>query len=241
MEDNYALASTDPRYAFAAVQEDAINLIGAVTSATVQNNYIRGGLSTSGCGILLESTGSGVQVLNNNLSNTGQCGIGVVSGSSILVDGNQVLNLQPVVGGGNAGLYLWKHYSWLNCTGVTVSNNTVAAINVLGQDTSYWYGGGCTPLLPHEQQIWSRRQVATEFGGSDSQSPGDSPSSVLLRDRFPFHQPDRSGSVRRRPGGQHSAIGFDHLADRFTECKRHGGAVGQRPGQCRALQESSSR
>ena len=145
VEDNYMLSSRDAAYTYPANQEDAINLIGMVNSATVQNNYINGGFSGSGCGIIAEHIGTNTQILNNVLLNTGQCGIGIVSGSNIVVNNNRILNTTPVAGGGNSGIFVWRMYPWLGCGPITLTNNVVSAVNTSSQNNSYWNGGGCSP------------------------------------------------------------------------------------------------
>ena len=147
VDSNYTISSKNTSlYSYAAAQEDAINIIGGptgyTTNSTVKNNYVVGGFSGSGCGVISDSGVSGIQILNNTLVDTGQCGIGIASGSSVTVSGNRVRNTTPIAGGGNTGLYIWNQYS-TPCGPVSVSGNTITAVNTAGADNSYWNGGGC--------------------------------------------------------------------------------------------------
>jgi hypothetical protein len=118
---NYALSSTDAAYKFPEKQEDSINF-GFTTTIVAKGNYVSGGHSASGCGIIADEAANSVTFQDNVLVDTGQCGIGIASGTNQLVDGNKILNSTPVAGGGNTGLVVWKQYSD-PCGPVTLSNN----------------------------------------------------------------------------------------------------------------------
>jgi hypothetical protein len=151
VENNYALSSTDPKYTFPAKQEDSINF-GVSTGIVAKGNYVQGGMSPSGCGIIADDQADSVQFLNNVLFDTGQCGIGIASGTHQTVSGNKILNDTPVDGGGNTGLYVWNQYSGA-CGPVSITGNTVSAIKPDGTQSSYWYGGGCDPVT-NTGNIW---------------------------------------------------------------------------------------
>ena len=104
VENNYGLSSTSGTYEYPENQEDAFNF--GYTSGTIvaQNNYITGGHSASGCGLIADEAANGCQFLGNSLLNTGQCGIGIASGTSSVVDSNRVLNTTPVRGAGNTSI-----------------------------------------------------------------------------------------------------------------------------------------
>ena len=147
VDGNYTISSKDTsKYTYAASQEDAINLIGGPNGYTlnsmVRNNYVVGGFSGSGCGIISDAGITTMQILNNTLIDTGQCGIGVASGTNITVSGNKIRNTKPVPNSGNSGLYIWNQYN-TPCGPVSVSNNTISAVNSAGADNSFWNGGGC--------------------------------------------------------------------------------------------------
>ena len=147
VEGNYMIASLDTaKYKMAAAQEDAINLIGGqtgpTTDITVKENYISGGFSRSGCGVLSDTGVRELRILNNILVDSGQCGIGVASGVDVTITGNRVRNANPIDGGGNAGLYVWSQYKTA-CRTVLIANNVISSVNTRGADSSYWNGGGC--------------------------------------------------------------------------------------------------
>jgi len=145
VENNYTLASEDTTlYTFAANQEDSINL-GYITTALVDNNYVEGGQSPSGCGIIADDSANSMTFSSNILVNTGECGIGVGSGTNQVVSGNQVINKTPVSGGGNTAIYVWNQYS-APCGPVSVDNNIAAEVRSDGTISSFWNGGGCDPV-----------------------------------------------------------------------------------------------
>jgi hypothetical protein len=143
--NNYALSSTDTsKYLFAENQEDSINF-GLTSGIIVRGNYITGGHSPSGCGLIADDQANGAQFLNNTVLDTGQCGIAIADGTNQLVDSNRVLNRTPVPGGGNTAIYVWKQYA-AACGPVTVSNNVAAEIRSDGTQSGFWNGGGCEPV-----------------------------------------------------------------------------------------------
>ncbi len=147
VENNYTLASEDTSlYTYAANQEDSINF-GQTTTIMADNNYVEGGQSPSGCGIIADDDANSATFSSNILVNTGQCGIGIADGTNQVVSGNQVINKTPVSGGGNTAIYVWKQYSSA-CGPVSVDNNIAAEVLSNGTISSYWDGGGCgTPSL----------------------------------------------------------------------------------------------
>jgi len=143
--NNYALSSTDTsKYLFAENQEDSINF-GLTSGIVVRGNYITGGHSPSGCGLISDDQANVAQFVNNTLLDTGQCGIGIADGTNQVVDSNRVLNRTPVQGGGNTAIYVWKQYSGA-CGSVTVSNNIATETNTSGAQSGFWNGGGCEPV-----------------------------------------------------------------------------------------------
>lgn len=140
--NNYTLSSTDTgTYTFAENQEDSINF-GFTNTITATGNYIVGGHSGSGCGLIADESANSATFQSNKLSNTGQCGIGIASGTNQLIDSNKILNTTPVSGAGNTGIYVWNQNPEA-CGPVTVSNNVDSAVNFAGTPNSYWNGGGC--------------------------------------------------------------------------------------------------
>jgi len=146
LQNNYALSSTDTAlYLYPEQQEDSINF-GYTNGAVVQNNYVTGGHSSSGCGLIADSTANSIQFLSNLVLNTGQCGIGIADGTNQLVDGNKVYNTNPVSGGGNTAIYTWKQYA-NPCGPTTISNNIADEIKPDGSHSGFWDGGGCSDTL----------------------------------------------------------------------------------------------
>ena len=96
VQDNYALSSMDTqKYPYPEVQEDSVNFWRS-DDFTAKDNYITGGHSPSGCGLIADNASDRGQILNNILVDTGQCGIGISSGVDQTVDGNMILNRTPV-------------------------------------------------------------------------------------------------------------------------------------------------
>jgi hypothetical protein len=141
LEHNYALSSYDPKYEFAPDIEDSINF-GFTDGVLVQSNYVWGNDDESGCGIIADDSANSVQIRGNNLIETGQCAIGIASGTNHIVDGNRAYAHGLSAGGGNTSISVWKQYS-APCGPVQVSNNTAVVIRSTGALSSFWDGGGC--------------------------------------------------------------------------------------------------
>jgi hypothetical protein len=153
VENNYTLASVDTTlYKFAENQEDSINFGSSpaddnTTGIIAKNNYVTGGHSASGCGLIADTGANSAQFLSNTLVDTGQCGIGIADGTNHVVDSNKILNSTPVNGGGNTAIYVWKvNSSDPPCGPVQVSNNIASAVASDGSANSFWNGGGCDPV-----------------------------------------------------------------------------------------------
>ncbi len=80
----------------------------------------------------------------NELVNTGQCGIGIASGTNQLVENNKVFENDQISGGGNTAIYLWNQYSE-PCGPVTLTGNIGVFKLTNGTYNSLYDGGGCTP------------------------------------------------------------------------------------------------
>jgi len=144
---NYGLSSTDTtRYALAENQEDAFNFGYSDSDGGIaEDNYITGGHSASGCGLIADIGANGWLFRNNSLLDTGQCGIGISSGTTAVVDGNRVLNRTSVPGAGNTAIYVWNQYAPA-CGPTVVSNNVASQLRPDGTESGYWNGGGCDPV-----------------------------------------------------------------------------------------------
>ena len=169
VENNYALSSLDTaQYLYPEATEDSINF-GHTEGMIARNNYITGGHSTSGCGLIADLGANDAQFLSNILIDTGQCGIGIADGTNQLVDSNQVINRNPVDGGGNQAIYVWQGYGTDGlCGPVTVSNNIAVQIKPGGVVAGFWKGVGCDPLTL-TNNIFG--QPAYDLLTNDSQTP----------------------------------------------------------------------
>ncbi|MBV9633627.1 MAG: hypothetical protein JOZ40_03275 [Methylobacteriaceae bacterium] len=132
---NYTLTSQDPKYPYPGNPEDNVNF-GHTSNSSATDNYIVGGWSPSGCGLISDTSTDTLSFLRNRIYETGQCGIGVASGTTITVDSNKIFNDNPVPNGGNTGIYV-ANYGGGQCGNITVTNNTSYA------QTSFWANGDC--------------------------------------------------------------------------------------------------
>jgi hypothetical protein len=148
IDSNYTLASKDTsHFALLPNQSDSINMGDGANGVIARNNYISGGFSAYGCGLIADSGSDNIQFLNNTLVDSGQCGIGIEGGINEVVDGNKILNRTPIAGGGNTAIVVFKLYaSDPTCGPVTITNNTAYEVKPDGTSSSYWNGGGCSPV-----------------------------------------------------------------------------------------------
>jgi hypothetical protein len=151
VSDNYTLSSTDTkRYLYPDAQEDSINF-GEGTTFLASDNFVTGGHSKSGCGIIADDGANAVRFSANRLVDSGQCGIGIASGTNQVVEGNKIINRTPVRGAGNTALYVWSQYQGVACGPVTVAHDIATEIRADGSQSGYWDGGGCDPVtLSHD-------------------------------------------------------------------------------------------
>ena len=145
VENNYALSSSDvTKYLYPEATVDSISF-GVSNGFIVQDNFVTGGHSVSGCGILADSFSNGGQILNNLLLDTGQCGIGIVDGSHV-VQQNKVYNQTPVSGSGNTAIFA-AHYGHSNvCGPITVTDNVADEVKPNGTHSGWWDPGTCGPI-----------------------------------------------------------------------------------------------
>ena len=153
VKGNYALSSLDTQtYRYAENQEDSINF-GLASNIVARDNYIRGGHSPSGCGLIADKGANHAQFINNRIVDTGECGIGVASGTDQIVEGNWVINRNPVPKAGNVPIYVWNQYKDLPCGPVTISNNIGTEIREGRPPAGFSNGGGCEPVTLKDN-IW---------------------------------------------------------------------------------------
>ena len=132
------------RYLYSEVQEDSINFFKTNTF-TASDNYVVGGHSGSGCGLIADLAANNGTFHSNTVVDTGQCGIGIADGVNQLVSGNRILNLTPIHGAGNTALYVWKQYS-PDCGPVRIINNVADELKLDGSHSGFWKGAGCGPV-----------------------------------------------------------------------------------------------
>ena len=140
---NYML-SARKGYKYPEIQEDSINF-GFGDNFVAIHNYVTGGHSASGCGIIADEAANNVLLTRNWIVNTAQCGIGVANGTNQLVDHNRIFENDEISGGGNTAIYVWNQYSEA-CGPVTVSKNIGVFRLADGTYNSFWDGGGCDPV-----------------------------------------------------------------------------------------------
>ena len=110
--------------------EDMLS-IGKSDYTLIEDNYLIGGDSPSGCGIIVEGPSSFTTIRDNVVIRTAQCGIGVANADHTLVEDNRVLDTNLIdLGltiGGNIGIYVWRSSdSSDNCFSNTVQRNIVS-------------------------------------------------------------------------------------------------------------------
>jgi len=153
VRNNYTLSSRNTkRYPYPDDQEDSINF-GIGSNFVARENYVTGGHSKSGCGLIADDGANDVTLTLNRVVNSGECGIGIASGVDQLVDRNKILNRNPVPGGGNTALYVWNQYKGVPCGPVTVSENVATEVRADGSQSGFWDGGGCNPVARHKN-VW---------------------------------------------------------------------------------------
>ena len=169
VKSNYALSSLDTKtYRYPENQEDSINF-GLASDIVASGNYIRGGHSLSGCGLIADKGANRTQFINNTIVDTGQCGIGVASGTDQIVRGNRILNRNPVPKAGNVAIYVWNQYKDLPCGPVVVSNNVAAEIRPDAPAAGFSDGGGCNPVTVKDN-LWGEA-AKTQLNPVETISP----------------------------------------------------------------------
>lgn len=146
VRNNYTLSSTDTkRYKYPDDQEDSINF-GIGSGFVADGNYVTGGHSPSGCGLIADDGADGARFSDNRLVDTGGCGVGVASGTNQVIAGNRIINRTPIKGAGNTALYVWNQYRHVACGQVEIRKNVATEIRRNGAQSGFWNGGGCKPV-----------------------------------------------------------------------------------------------
>jgi hypothetical protein len=142
--DNYFL--TENGRPTVSNSADQINIYKS-SHILVARNYVRGGDSDSGCGILLSDAappGHHNIAEDNILIRTAQCGVGVAGGTHHIVRRNKILDPSLPGNLGNVGIYVWMCCSAKPpCSGHTVIDNIVSNKRPDGQENPFWNGSNC--------------------------------------------------------------------------------------------------
>ncbi len=126
-------------------QEDAINVFNS-DNIVVARNYIVGGDSPSGCGVIADwSGGTNNQLIDNIVIRTAQCGVAIAGGTNHVIRGNKVLDTNITGGSGNIGIYV-ANYSGGVCSGHSAVNNIVSNLLPNGTYNDYYNAGSCGPV-----------------------------------------------------------------------------------------------
>lgn len=154
VSNNYVLARSAAQYKFPGAASDYINF-GVTDGIVAQNNWVGGdpaNTDQNACGIIADAAANSAQIINNVVSNTFNCGIGIASGTHQMVSGNKVLLLAPT-GRGASGIEVVNFQSF-PCGPVNVSNNIAYAIQPSGWVQGF-YNHNCGPVT-QANNIWDR-------------------------------------------------------------------------------------
>jgi hypothetical protein len=130
VSSNYGRLDPERGSSLGATNTEDMISIGKSNYALVEDNYLIGGDSASGCGLIVEGPASYTTFRNNVVIRTAQCGIGIYNSNHTLVESNRVLDTNLVSLGltsGNVGIYVWrKSDSTDYCYNNTVQRNIVS-------------------------------------------------------------------------------------------------------------------
>lgn len=126
-------------FPYYAVQEDAINIYGTATS-TITDNWVEGGDSPSGQGILIDDgSGGTINITGNVLKDYGHGCVGPYGGGTITISNNKCESLTYIDQYQN-GMYFYNPYS--STGAITISDNVVST---LFGNSSGTFDSGCNP------------------------------------------------------------------------------------------------
>lgn len=124
------MCPSSPAYLYTENQEDSINFYyhSAPPSAagTVSGNYVVGGHSGSGDGIIADQYADGLRIENNIVVDTAQVGIGFDDGKNNVMTGNQVWMSNPVTMN-NTAIAVKEQYS-NPCSSDVLTNNVARQV-----------------------------------------------------------------------------------------------------------------
>lgn len=181
-----------------------------VQTGVALGNYITGGLDAttpnsggaqdpSGCGLIADGSDSlasnNVTFENNSLVNTGQCGIGIGTGTNQAVTGNKTINLNSNTGGNTAD-YIWNQYTPA-CGPVLLDDNIATEIQSSGYASGYWDGGGCAPVTCDgtNTAVWG----CNNFDGGSSRTAYDALTPIQTKLPPPLIPPQPKNCVVNSP------------------------------------------
>ena len=153
-KDNYALSSMH-NYTFPENQEDSMNF--HVKNFIAEGNYLVGGHSNTGCGMVMDTGADNGKFLNNNLVNTGHCGMGVATGTNHVMEGNRILGLQTIWNGGNIAMFVDNQIA--PCGPVRVSNNIATWVRDDGSESSWGNAKNCKDVTLSNNTFDDGKQV----------------------------------------------------------------------------------
>lgn len=127
-------------FPYYALQEDAINIFGT-TNSTEIGNWVEGGDSPSGQGILIDEGSGGTTTISNNvLKDYGHGCVGPYGGGTVTISNNKCESLTYIDSAQN-GMYFYNPYSTTGT--ITLTNNTVST---LYGNSSGTFDSGCNPV-----------------------------------------------------------------------------------------------
>jgi len=121
--NNYLLDKGGAPYLFNPAQSDGLSC-GWTDPCNISGNWVQfdavgGVVDTLACGIIADRNGTHVQIANNVVSNTYNCGIGLADGPFVTATGNKVLMLAPNTSSAQA-VTVTDYYGDGQCHDITV-------------------------------------------------------------------------------------------------------------------------
>ena len=137
--------------------EDDVNMNASNGTASspimISGNWIRGGTSKTGGGIVLGDNGGSYQTAENNiLVNSGAYGIGIADGTNMEVINNKVYGAQTSIS--NVGIGVQNDYG-LACSLNTITGNYVNWTNAKGVRNDNWNANNCGTIIGWANNTWN--------------------------------------------------------------------------------------
>jgi len=143
--------------------EDDVNVNASNGVATspimISGNWIRGGTSKTGGGIVLGDNGGSYQTAQNNiLVNTAAYGIGIADGTNMQIIGNKIYGAQTPVS--NVGIAVQDYYG-IGCAMNTITGNYVNWTNSSGVRNDGWNANNCGIVTGWANNTWNANITAS--------------------------------------------------------------------------------